>query len=152
MPSDDRYLVTVRVTAVVIREGKILLVRQHVDAYRQWSLPGGRLERGEQVGDALVREVEEETGIIAEPLALLYIADLPEASPPVLHITMRMRPVGGSIRMPTNEFDENTIHDVAYVAVEDLPAYGFSETFTSLVGADFPDGGRYVGHKANLGL
>lgn len=80
MLSDDRYLVTVRVTAVVIREGCILLVRQYVDSRREWSLPGGRLERGEQVGEALVREVEEETGIVVEPQDLLYVAELPEAS------------------------------------------------------------------------
>ncbi len=152
MLSGDRYLVTVRVTAVVMREGCILLVRQHVDSRREWSLPGGRLERGEQVGEALVREVEEETGIVVEPQDLLYVAELPEASPPVLHVTMRMRPVGGSIRMPTNEFDENTISDVRYVALADLPKYGFSDTFTKLAIADFPNRGQYMGHKANIGL
>lgn len=152
MLSNDRHLVSVRVTAVVIREGRILLVQQHVNAHRRWSLPGGRLERGEQIGEAVVREVAEETGIIAEPQDLLYVADLPEACPPVLHVTMRMRPIAGSIRMPTNEFDQNTIRDVRYVSLADLPAYGFSETFTKLASADFPNRGHYVGHKANLGL
>lgn len=152
MLSDDRYLVTVRVTAVVIRQGCILLVRQHVDSRREWSLPGGRLERGEQVSEALVREVEEETGIVVEPQDLLYVAELPEAAPPVLHVTMRMRPVGGSLRMPTNEFDENPISDVRYVALAVLPTYGFSDTFTNLAIADFPNRGRYMGHKASIGL
>ncbi len=150
--SNDRYLVTVRVTAVVVDDEQILLVRQHVDNARQWSLPGGRLERGEQIGDALVREVEEEMGIVVEPDRLLYVAELPQAQPPLVHITMSMRAVGGAIRLPTNEYDENTIHDVRYVPLTDLPNYGFSEKFAALVATGFPDNGRYVGHKINIGL
>jgi ADP-ribose pyrophosphatase YjhB (NUDIX family) len=149
---DDSQLVSVRVTAVVVDDGHILLVRQHVDDGRQWSLPGGRLERGEQIGDALVREVEEETGLVVEPDRLLYVADVPEARPPLVHITMSMRAVRGTIRLPTNEHDENTIYDVRYVPVQELPHYGFSDTFTALATSGFPDGGRYVGRKANIGL
>jgi len=100
---DDSQLVSVRVTAVVVDDGHILLVRQHVDDGRQWSLPGGRLERGEQIGDALVREVEEETSFVVEPDILLYVADVPEARPPLVHITMSMRAVGGqSACLPTS--------------------------------------------------
>ena len=54
-----------------------------------------------------MREVEEETGLVVEPDRLLYVADVLESSPPLVHITMSMRHVGGSIRLPTNEHDEN---------------------------------------------
>lgn len=36
--------------------------------------------------------------------------------------------------------------------LRDLPDYGFSEAFTALATSGFPDGGRYVGRKANIGL
>ncbi|TWT25254.1 NUDIX hydrolase [Planomicrobium sp. CPCC 101110] len=45
--------------AVIIREGKILLVRSDRGTY---GLPGGGVEKGESPAEALVREVAEETG------------------------------------------------------------------------------------------
>lgn len=52
------------VYAIVIRDGKILLTKQH-GAYH---LPGGGVELGESLEEALLREVQEETGIaVANP-------------------------------------------------------------------------------------
>lgn len=52
------------VGSVVVHDGRILLVRraQEPEAGR-WSVPGGRLEPGETVHEAAVREVAEEAGI-----------------------------------------------------------------------------------------
>jgi len=48
------------VSAVVLREGRLLL-QQRADS-GEWGLPGGSVEIGETVTDAVVREVREETG------------------------------------------------------------------------------------------
>jgi 8-oxo-dGTP diphosphatase len=50
--------------AVVLHEGRVLLIRrgQAPDA-GAWSIPGGAVELGESVEDAVRREVREETGL-----------------------------------------------------------------------------------------
>lgn len=65
------------VGAVVIHEGAILLVRRGKEPGRGlWSLPGGRLEAGEHLTDAVVREVHEETGVGVEVGELLGIHEV----------------------------------------------------------------------------
>ncbi|WP_409250870.1 NUDIX hydrolase [Bacillus sp. SCS-153A] len=50
--------------AVVLNEeGKILLIR---GPKRGWEFPGGVIERGESIAQGIIREVEEESGIIME--------------------------------------------------------------------------------------
>lgn len=53
--------------------GRVLLVREN----DQWLAPGGKVEAGETHGEALVREVREETGItiaVAELVAVTEVA------------------------------------------------------------------------------
>ena len=54
----------VAVGAVVVHDGSLLLVRRgHGPAAGEWSVPGGRIEWGETCAEAVVREVQEETGL-----------------------------------------------------------------------------------------
>jgi len=46
---------------VVLHEGRVLLV--HRPRYDDWTLPKGKLDRGESFEDAALREVWEETGL-----------------------------------------------------------------------------------------
>jgi 8-oxo-dGTP diphosphatase len=72
--------IVVGVGAVVWNElGELLLVRRaNPPCEHQWSLPGGRLEFGETLRDALRREVREETGLEAEIQELVDVAELPD--------------------------------------------------------------------------
>jgi 8-oxo-dGTP diphosphatase len=49
---------------VVVRDGRVLVV--HRPQYDDWSLPKGKLDRGESWQEAARREVEEETGLQCE--------------------------------------------------------------------------------------
>ena len=59
------------VSAAIIRDGKVLIVRRARNpAINLYSLPGGAVEAGESLADAVVREVREETSLAIEPIAL----------------------------------------------------------------------------------
>lgn len=60
--------------AVCIEDGRVLLAH-HVkpDGERVWTLPGGRVEHGEDPFDAVIREVAEETGCDAVVERLLGV-------------------------------------------------------------------------------
>ena len=52
------------VGAIAIHDGSLLLIRRgHGPAAGEWSVPGGRVETGELVAEAVVRELREETGL-----------------------------------------------------------------------------------------
>ncbi len=64
------------VGGVVIRGREVLLVkRAYPPRAGEWSLPGGRLELGESLVDAVRREVREETGIEVEVGPLVEVFD-----------------------------------------------------------------------------
>lgn len=59
------------VSAAIVRDGHVLIVRRaRSPAEGLYTLPGGVVEAGETLHDALRREVREETGLTIEPVAL----------------------------------------------------------------------------------
>ena len=62
------------VAALLRRDDHIVLVQEQRDGQEIWSIPGGGVERGELLTEALIREVQEETGLrlaTVGPLAYL---------------------------------------------------------------------------------
>jgi ADP-ribose pyrophosphatase YjhB (NUDIX family) len=148
----NNYLFQIRVTGVLVENGKILLVNQKVTQNRSWSLPGGRLEHCETLEEGIKREFFEETGLKVKVIRLLYVCEKPDIMPPLVHITFELEKESGEITFPTNEFDENPISDVKWVNINELSNYGFSEKFQEIVLKSFPDSGSYMGLKSTIGL
>ena len=59
------------VSAAIIRDGKVLIVRRaRPPARGVFTLPGGGVEAGETLHEAVIREVLEETGLVIAPIGL----------------------------------------------------------------------------------
>ena len=59
------------VSAAILRDGKVLLARRARGAATGlFSLPGGVVEIGETLSEAIIREVREETSLAIEPIGL----------------------------------------------------------------------------------
>ena len=71
------------VGALILDEGRVLLVeRGNPPLVGEWSLPGGVVETGERLEDALAREVLEETNLQVSvgPIALTFERIMPDES------------------------------------------------------------------------
>ena len=94
----------VGVGAVIVDQGRVVLVkRAHLPMVGEWSIPGGAVELGETVREAMIREAREETGLDVQPMALLGVIDrvIRDENKSVLYhyvlVDYYCRPIGGEL-------------------------------------------------------
>jgi 8-oxo-dGTP diphosphatase len=121
----------VGVGGVIVQDGKAIIVKRANDPYKgQWSIPGGRVELGESLAEALVREMREETGLDVEigPLIEVFERIQWNDEPPPALRARRLRyhfvivdyvctPVGGELCAGDDAAD------VRWVTREELAQY-----------------------------
>lgn len=141
----------VGVGGVVVAGDRVLLARRGQEPMRgEWSIPGGLLEVGESLTEAVMRELLEETGLAVRVVDLIEVLDriLPEPgvsslAGPSVHAP-RPRPryhyvildylcevVSGEPRAGGD------ITEVAFIAEEQLPRYALTPAVTRVVSKAF---------------
>jgi ADP-ribose pyrophosphatase YjhB (NUDIX family) len=150
--SGTRDPIKVRPSGVLLQGGRVLLIKQSVTAKRKWSLPGGRLERGETIAHCLIRELKEETGLDVGVANLLYVTDWLVGPDHVVHMMFLIESVDPN-PLPS-EWTHHDAHssgsseplrEIRMVPCSELESYGFGATFGRLVTDGFPDKGSYKG-------
>ncbi len=98
----------VAVDAIVEKNGKILLIKRKKEPFKgAYALPGGFVECGESCENAVVREVEEETGLKVRVKELLGVYSEPSRDPRghVISICYIVEVVGGSLKAGSDATD-----------------------------------------------
>ncbi len=77
-----KHVPLITVDAIIIKNKKILLIKRATEPYEDsWALPGGFVELGETLEQAVTREIEEETCLKTEPLKLVGAYSDPKRDP-----------------------------------------------------------------------
>ena len=115
----------VAVGGILIERGGVLLVRRGQEPLLgQWSIPGGAVEVGEKLKDALGREILEETGLVVRILEMVEVLDrilYDEAGMVHYHYVLvdyLCRVEGGLLQAATD------VSEARWVDRKEVPSYG----------------------------
>jgi ADP-ribose pyrophosphatase YjhB (NUDIX family) len=132
----DRARPVVGVGGVLVRDGRVLLIRRGKEPLRgRWLIPGGSVEWGETLEQAVVREMEEETGLQVRPTEVLAVVDRIEPGDPAPYhyviVDFLCEYVSGRERAGSDA------DELAFVAPGELPAFDLPEKALAVVAEAF---------------
>ncbi len=113
------------VDGIVLRGNEIALIKRKKDPYRgTWALPGGFVECGESVENAVLREVKEETGLECRIDQLFGVYSDPRRDPRghMVSIVYVLEPVSHEFLPRTDALEARWFN------IEDLPALAFDHS------------------------
>lgn len=97
----DKKHPRVRVAAIIIEGDDILLARHERDDETYWVLPGGGVDFGESIGDALIRELKEEADLDIRLGHLIMVNDSvpPDKHRHIINLYFTAEIVGGKLKL-----------------------------------------------------
>ena len=123
----------VGVGAVVVQDGKALIVKRAHDPRKgEWSLPGGRVELGESLVDAVRREIREETGLEIDVGPMVEVFDRVHRHEGRVRyhfviVDYLCACLGGTLRAGDDA------EDVAWIEDDELERYGVNEFAAAVI-------------------
>ena len=116
----------------VIQDGALLMVRRGRGANAGlWAIPGGKVDYGESLQEAAVREVREETGIDVELGEVVWVGEaMGPGDPPAWHFTLvdfRGRMIGGNLEAADDA------REAAWIPLEEVLDLPVTPTMPDLV-------------------
>lgn len=118
----------VGVGVVVVDDGRILLVKRgHDPGKGLWAVPGGKVELGERLRDAAIREVREETGLEIEPGEIVWVGEHIEGERHIVLIDFAGT-VRGGVLAAADDAD-----DARWVALDEAHEYPLTSTMEDLI-------------------
>jgi ADP-ribose pyrophosphatase YjhB (NUDIX family) len=135
--NDDRQFPArpiVGVGAVVLDGNRVLLVRRGNEPLKgEWSLPGGAVDVGETLRDAIRREIREETGLEIEPGPIVDVLDRIRLDPDgrvryhYVLIDFACRATGGTLRCGSDA------DGAVWADAADLGTYNVADAAVSVI-------------------
>lgn len=120
--------VRVRINGLLVRDRSLLLVKMRAPTSDEpfWIPPGGGLEFGESMSDALVREMKEETGLNIKVKGLRYTSEF--INPPwhAVEFYFDCKFENGEVALgkdPELKSKEQYLRDIRFIAFKDFPNY-----------------------------
>lgn len=107
---------TIGVGGVVIDRQKILLVKLTY-GHKGWILPGGYVKSTETIGQAVKREVREETGLDVEPAQIVSVRSRTLERRCDIYVAFLVEIMGGELKP-----DRGEISDLRYFTLEEMEA------------------------------
>ncbi len=97
------------VRALIIDEyGRLLLLRRSAQSAHfagEWEFPGGKVNPGERIGEALQREVLEETALEMDPDGVAGVTEFELPGVRVVTLCFYARQTGGNVRLSPEHED-----------------------------------------------
>lgn len=115
----NKYVCRIAASAIILHEDKILLVRYKHGESSFLVGPGGGVHVNEDLNQALVREVKEETGIIVQPGKMLFVEDLLTKNYRMIKFWFLCIIIEGQLKQ-TQEAKEEGIIEVGWFSKDDL--------------------------------
>ncbi|MBM7693841.1 8-oxo-dGTP diphosphatase [Peribacillus deserti] len=94
----------VGVSGLVTNDNGEVLVVQSIDRLDTWELPGGQVQEGEPLDQAVIRECLEETGILIKPVGITGVYY--NSSYDVLSVVFRCEYISGEINIQPDEIKD----------------------------------------------